>query len=698
MKLAASKQPAQLTVLVSSRRRFVALVVSVFCAFGILPAVGAIERVAGTAPDRVTETITAPSGRMLVTLRNTAAPGQPGSDSPVQLRAHAMFSSLVSGNDTRADWLRLDTGRGPDADRRFQLARGETATFEVRGTFATAGIWETAIEALDTAGNITSRVVLAIERRMPVPPAVPNNLLAEPRVARIGLGPWNARTAAPHSIRLQARNQGTEALTLTLAGIGQVTTAAGAAEQAAALEEAFSVSSTDCSGQLGAGQGCTLTLAVPVGLAPGRYVAEVMVSGAGGGQSLRAQTVEVRASAWWAGALAALGALLGALVTGWRTTGRQLVEARIFAAERRRQAGLLEAATNLPAARRSIAHLMDRLRELDGTIRRGKSNPDLAPHDERLQAIAAAVEAHALAERIPPEQGQALAAAKEKLAKALDAAALGTVLKPEASQAILTVAAALRELVAAVEALVRAAAEADADLTLVGPSLCRLLELEGKLDELPALKDARAAAFLPARDAEELAKRTPEIRSAIVALRKALSGTAVPEAIVVALCRLHAAATEEDQRRDFAEAVAKAERLASRWPTLPAEVRLREADRFAEAILSASARAPDGRTESAAAPAQPPIPALLPAGSPMTLDLDGLLSGPSRLASLDELEGFRTLWSWLTNIAVLIGIGAAAVPILWADNPVWGSSTDLIAALLAGIGTRLAIGTVASRS
>jgi hypothetical protein len=81
----------------------------------------------------------------------------------------------------------------------------------------------------------------------------------------------------------------------------------------------------------------------------------------------------------------------------------------------------------------------------------------------------------------------------------------------------------------------------------------------------------------------------------------------------------------------------------------------------------------------------------------MTLGFEGLLAGPARLASLDELEGFRTRWTWLTNGAVLVGIGAAAVPILWADNPVWGSTTDMVTALLAGIGTRLAIGTVAPR-
>lgn len=262
---------------------------------GTVPAFGAIERVAAAAPDRVSEAIVTPSGRLLVTLRNNAPAGQPGSDTPVQLRAHPMFSPLMPGDGVAAHWRRLDTGRGPDTDGRFQLARGEAATFEVRGTFATAGSWETAIEALDAAGNIASRIVLAISRTVPPPPPVPATLLADPRPARIGLHALEAWTGTGHAVRLQARNAGTETLPLRGANIGEVTTLAGEAELAAALANGFSVGKEGCVGPLGAGETCTVVLDVPPGLAPGRYVVEVVLSGEGAGQSLRAQTIEVRA-------------------------------------------------------------------------------------------------------------------------------------------------------------------------------------------------------------------------------------------------------------------------------------------------------------------------------------------------------------------------------------------------------------------
>ena len=675
-------------------RLLLALLVWALFAFGTVPAMGAVERVAGVAPDRISETVTTPNGRLLVTLRHSIPAGQPSDGAPVQLRPDAMFSSLASGGDIPATWRRLDTGRGPDADGRFQLVRGETATFEVRGTFNTPGSWETAIEALDAAGNIASRVVLAIVRT--APPPIPATLLSEPRLTRIDLNLWEAWTGAEHKVQLRARNAGTDPLPVGGSTIGEVSVVTGPSELAAALVESFSVPPRDCAGVLEAGQACSVTLSVPPGLVPGRYVAEVILSGASGGQSVRAQTVEVRASAWWAGCIAALGALLGALVTGWRTSGRQLVEARILAAERRRQASrLLEATTTLPAARRALIHLVERLRGLDAAIRRGTPSPDLAPYDERLQAIAAAVEAHAAAERFAAAQAVPIASAKADLAEALDKASRDATLDAGSSQAIATAAAALRDGVGAAEALIRAATEADDALALVGLPLRQLLANTAVSTAWGMLEDARAAAFLPLEKTETLAKRTTDLSKQTAVLRKQLAGTEVPDAILAFLQQ--AASADEKREKNLQIPLKDAGDVKRRWETLPLEERLRNANGFAETFARTHPDAFDSGTE-VAAPARPEIPTVVPPGSAMTLDLDGLFSGPARLASLDELEGFRTWWNWLTNLAVLAGIGAAAVLILWVDNPVWGSPADFVTALLAGIGTRLAIGTVAART
>lgn len=682
----------------AQRGRLSASAACLFYASGIVPAIGAVERIVGPAPDRIAESILAPSGRLRVTLRNTAAAGTTGGGAPVQLRPQAVFSSVASGEDTPATWRRLDTGRGPDGDGRFQLAPSDTATFEVRGTFGTPGSWETAIEAIDTDGNVLSRIVLAIDRSIPAQTPIPATLLADPHNARIGLYPWEGSTEAGRVVLLQARNSTTEQLRLSGVTIGQVSIASGTTEVAAALTRGFSVGSRDCTGSLSAGQVCSVTLGVPAGLAPGRYAAEVIVSGEGGGQSARTQTIEVRASAWWAGGLAALGALLGALVTGWRSSGRQLVEARILAAERRRQAGLLEAATTVPAARRAIAHLMDRLRDLDSAIRRGTASSDLAPYDERLQALAAAVEAQAQAERIPPVQAQPIALMKAALETVLDGASKSTLLEAKASQDILAAAAALRVAVGETEALARAATEAGNTLALIRPTLRRILS-QGAVGECVAnLEDAQASAFLPLEPDATLAKRTDHLGQLVATLRAALTGTLVPDTVLGVLRKLHDATPDDQRTQDLRAALAAAKQLGNRWPALPLEARLREANHLAEAFADTFPQALESGAEAAAGPTPPVIPALLPAGNALTLDLDGLLSGPTRLASLDELEGFRTRWNRLTNLAVLVGIGAAAVPILWSDNSVWGTPTDLVTALLAGIGTRLAIGTVAPQS
>ena len=48
----------------------------------------------------------------------------------------------------------------------------------------------------------------------------------------------------------------------------------------------------------------------------------------------------------------------------------------------------------------------------------------------------------------------------------------------------------------------------------------------------------------------------------------------------------------------------------------------------------------------------------------------------------------------LANAAVLVLTAAIGVLTLWAQAPAWGTPSDLVIALLAGAGSRLAIGTL----
>lgn len=681
------------------RHRTVAIALALevlLCSAIARPARAVVERIAGVAPERIAETITAAAGRLLITLRNSPTAGQQGGDQPLQLRPEPTFRPLAEGPALPASWTRLSTGLAPE-NGRFTLGASETATFEVRGTFPSAGSWETALDVLAPDGVVASRFVLSVIRaaQPPLPP-IPSDLLLETRPASIQLLAWELETADTRHVRLVGRNAGTETLRLRGADVGRVSQLAGQAEVAVAPVGRVAVARGGCVGTLPPQHSCALTLDLPASLAPGRYVAEVLLAGEDGGQSVRNQTIEVRASAWWAGGIAALGALLGALTTGWRSSGRRLVEARIMAAERRRQLGLIENATTWPAARRATRHLMERLRDLDGAIRRGNATPDLTPHDERMQTIAAAVEAHAAAERLPAAQAALLVQPRQALAAALDAAAAGATLDQDLSKKIVAATVALRGETAAVEGLMHAAEAADAALGSVGPKLRGVLAAAQAVPVTAwqELEDARDDAFAPVAKGESVADRAAALQRLSQRLVTQVTGDTVVQAVQQQAKQL-LDATPQDQRLQAAEQAAR--ELQPRWGTLPADQRLRLASQYA----ADHAGAFDRRLETAAAvpPAVPPgIPSLLPAGGGLTLDLDGLLAGPARVASLDELRGFWTRWTWFTNGAVLVGIGAAAVPVLWVGNPVWGSPTDLVTALLAGIGTRLAIGTVAQQS
>jgi hypothetical protein len=646
--------------------------------------VAAVERVASPTPETVPVTITAPAGRVTVTLRNS--PG--GGDARIRPQRHFRPVS-ENAQQVEAAWTRLDTGLSTGADGLFTLAPGASATFEARGTFPAAGTWETAL-AVEAEGT-TPPAFFALPVTRTVPPAqpLPVDFLLQTLPTRIDLpvGVWTTDTQ--REVSLAARNATSAPLAVASVTLGRVTTAAGQTEITTALSARPEVNSENCRRTLEPNDPCFATMTVPLGLEPGRYLFEVVATGAGGGQSVRFQPVEVRASAWWAAALVASGALLGTIVTGWRQSGRQLVEARILAAERSRQSALLGSNTTMPDARASAENLVERLRELDAQIRRGTTAPDLAPYDGRLQAIASAVRVHAAVERLrDPQQRELLQQALDTLSKALATAAASTTLDPAQTTAIAQAAAALRADVDALDKLVSAVQEADRSLAAVGGPLRRLLQAEALGEAWRALSTAREDA-LDSTAGGDLNARRQKLESARVALATALGELPAP------LVNLVRNLQNPHKNPAIEEAKAKAERLAENAPGQSPMQRLIAANRYADE--HAAVLVPGGM-EAAAAPTAATVPTLVGPGSALTLDLGGLLIGPSNPASLEHLRRHRTLLDIGTNLAVLAGLGLVGVLTLWAGNPTWGTWTDCATALLAGLGTRLAIGTVAPGS
>ncbi|MXP66018.1 hypothetical protein E0493_21985 [Roseomonas sp. M0104] len=602
------------------------------------------------------------------------------------LKTQRNFTPVGSGDPVGAKWVRLDTNQPPDGDNQFLLAPGETATLAASGTFRTPGTWEVVVEVVGSGPAATRRIVLAVTRTPP--PAIPSTLLAEPRTARVTLRPLEFGTPLGLEVRLEARNQGTQPLRLKNATVGQVSTTSDPAEVSSSTAK-FTISKSDCGSDLRAGATCRIALGIPSDLRPGRYVAEVVLPGEGGGESVRSQTVEVRRSAWTAGFTCAFGALLGALVSTWRSTGRIRVEARILAAERRRRVSEIMAAATLQPAKDALASLRERLEDLDGSIRRGLLPPDFSPHDARLQAIIGALDAYGAIDLNSPEQEAALGSPVKNLQTALENAAREQGLKEDVTKGIADAAGKLRLEAAEFQTLRENALSADKALAALGPRLLTLLQGTALANAWHALWEAREHAFPQPgaeTDGKTLLQRTAEIQSLTAALNEAAAADAVPKDI---LERLKERAARNPA--PYAPLVKEAEELAVLWRRLPSRQRMEQANHVA--------RTPEGVAEGAAeAGQQSPvasIPVVVPPGSGLTLDFDSLLSGPVRLAALSELERLKSAWDMLANAAVLLGIGAAAVPLLWVGNPIWGAPSDIVTALLAGMGTRLAVGSAA---
>ncbi len=630
------------------------------------PSAAEVGVVDGPAPERRAAIIVGQSGEASLTLRNDGA-------ETVRVTGSAQFVHEASGAGTPATWRRIGDGAAQPPGG-FALAPGETAAFQARGAFARPGVHVATLDTREATGP-AHRFELAVDRRIePVPAA----FLLDPPRFRIGLGVFEASTGSSRVARIAGRNATTgELIVASVRTTGLVRTDGGA-EVSVASSAPISTDAADCIGPRAPQQDCVVDVALPAGLSPGAYRLDVAALGAGGGQSVRSVAFDVRASPLWAGGLVALGALAGALVSVWRGSGAALIARRIRIADLRSAAARLAGEAADPAILRRARRATRDARALDAAAGRGEDvSASLAEQAARIETLTLLDETYRAA-RTLSERGAAIVAPR---VAALTGALDGPGWPADEIEAAAT----------ALRAELRAAPDFATATDRLGAALAALPPgAVSAFGEDPAFEEAHDAARAAIADAlgplgpadDTLAARAAHLGDTLRALDAA---TRAAQAGVRATLRARLAALRSRRPAKDGNVAAIETRLAAAPDPLSVEA----AARFADAISRLEA----GGVEAAGAPSpQIQIPGILGANSALILDIDAAIFGPAGLASARTLADRARLMSVLTNAVVLAALGAVGVLALWTPNPAWGSAADIATALLAGLGTRLAIG------
>lgn len=470
-----------------------------------------------------------------------------------------MFRRAASDASTLARWVRIGEVKEPDPPNRFVLAEGETATFEASRSFPLAGTWEAVLDVVGSDGAVATRFVLAMTR---TPASLPRDFLVEPRMSRIDLAFPNITTPEGHRITLIGRNTASEPVEVSAVDVGRLARIVAQAKLAVA-PAVLPKAEGGCLGKRPPQTDCPVVLTVPDGLEPVRYAIDVVATGPGG-QSVRNQTVDVRASAVGAGGLVGFGALLGSLVDRWRTSTRAVVDTLIDIAERRHRYRMLILSAMLPAARRALHHLITMLDMLNAQARH-RTAVDLKPYDERFAVSGAALLAHEAAERIPDHPGVLLMRLRGELADAMERTASDTC-DSALFKAAESAAEAPHKEAERVERLMTMAA--DAALAASDRPLRDLLGVP-KLDEAwKVLAAARSWAFEPPKGTADdgAAVRAADLDKCARELNNALAS--LPATLLERAQQAIAPSTDDSRRTAFEEARLAAERLRGTWNTL----------------------------------------------------------------------------------------------------------------------------------
>ena len=647
-------------------RALVCAMVALACCGGARAAPGdAVSPV--IAADALAVSASGPVGRARVPLQ---AP--PGAALVVHVEPRLWSDRL--GN-IPATWTRLPEGAAVEPGQPLTIAAGSSATLQVEGTLPRAGAYTTFVRVDASAASSGREVKLTITRAVP---EVPTDFLVAPNPVRIDLALFplgHFGRARGRQVRMIGHNAGAVDLDLGGARLGEVSRLEGDAAIGLATRPLFELVADNCRGWIAIKASCALTLQVPPNLAPGRYKIDVAVEGTSGGQSTRTLTLEVRASAWIAGLVVALGVLLGLGISTWRTTGQPLVVQLVATATTRdRLRSLAAGATG--RVKTAYVRLLAEIDALNARIAGGED---------------AHVDCSALGTRV-----DALIAADEALRAVADGeAGVRTMLAP---------------MVAALEAAFSATNWDAATLSAATGAL------REEYNALPRLKSAVDAAnqvhdsysdLWPLAEKKVAAEIQAAWRALEVGLRNAASAIQpVPKKTVAAERAIDLEAscrTIKDNERVIAQAALAV--VIARLKALPEPTEAQKqllaraeamtnpsAKNLADFVAQSRETLPADQSPSmalGAGVANPIIPAI--DGALAFLD-DPLLGSSLANLSPRALRLIGSSATLLANAAVLVLTAAIGVLTLWAQAPAWGTPSDLVIALLAGAGTRLAIG------
>lgn len=576
-----------------------------------------------------------------------------------------------------ATWTRLDGAPVGSS----KVAPGTEAILQLAAHLPLAGIYETWI---DTAAPGADGTPQAPDRRVRVvvtreAATVPGDLLEEPKpVRRLSWWPFDDGAT---KVVLEMRNGTDRAIDLAAPSVLAYDLKSGDRLEAVAQGRPPSLDASSCPTSIGAGTPCPLILSLPPA-GPGQYAVDVAVVGAAGGVSRRTVPVSVRLPLLYAVLVTALGVGCGWYVQSWRAGGRRALDGMIQAGTLRRR---VEAVLG-PAPEASLRALgqpiLDDLAAAEEGLRSGA--------DAGTELAALSARAARLAALAPLERAYlALPSPAEAMLRPLHGDVLAKAATPPSDEnvtAFRAAAAALADGINGWPALAAASAVATATLA----QFRRLLAFSADEEACAPVRAAIAALIAGSSAAladlsssappGTVAQREAALRTVVEQQERAVSDALGPfrDALRARMETAEASNPTPGRRRTVLAALAAAEvgPLAGRIDGLARAVAELQRGAGAEAVQAAPPPGPS-----------PPVPTGL-SGLEVPVALAFGLTGHRSVGSLTRE---RRRHEFITNVIVLVAtsLGVAAYA---ASGDAWGSATDLIAAFLGGIGTRLAVG------
>lgn len=625
-----------------------------------------------------------------VRLRNTSTDPATGLRT---LSTNGHFVRQSDGRSVTATWTPLRAGADP-----MQLRPGEEAKFQLSGNLPEPGIYETWIDSDPPRADDPSseqRIRVVVTRTADT---LPSDFIAELRPVSHDLSAWvtllwplGAREA-PSDVLLSLRNATPQPLEFAAPVVVSYSKQSGDAVTAVATSAPPHIEAGGCASPLLPGKPCAAMLRLAEDAWAGQYLVDVGVGGAGGGWSERTQVVNVRASWLLAFLTIAAGVICGAFVNAWRATGRQSISGLIDVARLRESLLRLRPDPGDAESERLVASALQYADGIESAVRKGGDPAEgLKLLNANLAHLSAMVEVGRGLARLSPAGQSELRASWDALvgkvaiaapadAKAdLDAnvSALASDVRDwpkleAASTAAQTLADAITEVqtasggqanadeaTALVESLKQATEQARRGGTPAERILMRIETLE------TATRDARTSAVAYFNDA------AGKLQTAAQALVAAAPAGSTELTRSQELSQKAAALVAAPPPADAVEA--QLGDLAAQWKI------------HGELDLIINAAQPLAMTAGAAAPTfeVPGVPGL-------DVPVNVLL--PTRGASLVQLERAQWRNELLTNGLILLATSLAGVVALWAQDPNWGSTMDIIAAFLAGAAVNVAIG------